>query len=174
MLGPKELSDIICEQVAKDEKLSESQIILCRHDGVVLYTTQDDHQSIDLSSIGVLISGSWQAARSLVEFVPSQAGDDFRFSFDTSDSGVFILDIFVGNRTYFLAAIFSDVLNPGIIKSKMRSLVFLLNHLEENHKIVSEDKSNKSDTSENHQDDKILFENITDDEIDKMFSFAGI
>lgn len=170
MLGPKELSDLISEQVAMDQVLNNGQVILCRYDGVVLYATDSQHQEIDLSSIGVLISGSWQAARSLVDFIPERNSDDFRFSFDTSDSGVFVVDIFIGGHTYFLAAVFNNVLNPGQIKSKLRSLVFLIHQLAENYQREKNDKPIKPKENE----ESLLFEDLTDDEIDRMFSFAGI
>ncbi len=166
-MGPKELSQLIEKEVSQEEKLTSSEvsIFLCRYDGVVLYSSSPAQKyGRDESSIGALIGGVWQAADSLANFLGSHGDREFRFSFDTTDTGVYVLKINVGKETYYLGTLFNAELNPGLLKSKVRSLVARVE------KVIEEAGSNENLENKN----EMLFEDITDDEIDDMFSTVGI
>jgi hypothetical protein len=138
-------------------------IFLCRADGVMIFSKSDIGKEIDEASIGALIGGVWQASNALADFIPSKKENkSYRLSFDTSSSGIYILPVNVGTKEFYLGTIYSDEINPGFLKSKFRNLYESL------HKYF---KANYS--TESGVDDKSLFNNITDEEMDNLFSFAG-
>lgn len=156
------LIEVIRTEVEKDQKLSKCSVFLCRQDGVVLFSTIESAQKHNESSIGALVSGVWQAANSLSGFISADTEKIFRLSFDTSDSGVYILNINYDGSGYYLGVLFNDEINPGLLKSKVRGLSDKVDNLE------------VEGPSSSCRLDEPLFENITDAEIDDMFSTAGI
>lgn len=150
-----------------DEKLSRYSFFLIRYDGVVLYHNNNLANSLSKSSIGALLGGVWQAARALADFIPKEeAKEGYRLSFDTSSQGVYIVPITVGTEELYLGLIYHDEVNPGFIKNKIREMATSFGEfLEQELKTIS---NKKQTTSEN----KFLFGDITDSEMDQMFAFA--
>lgn len=133
-------------------------------EGIPVYSNSN---SDDNQSIGVLVSGSMKALEHLVQIsgLPSQKNQDeeFRFSYATSDTGLLINDFKVEDRNYFFVTKFTKEKNPGKLRSKIRLLIFDL-------ATISLPKSKV----EKNKDTKQLFTNITDKEVDNMFSSLGI
>ncbi len=138
-----------------------NQLFLCRSDGVILYQSTQMSNNLDAHSIGALIGGVWQAAKSLSGFIPGAAPskDGYRLSFDTSSQGVYILPFSLGTEEYYLGSIYKDEENPGKIKSMLRSKIFALE------KKISE----KTDTKQGDKKEQYLFKNISDQEMDDIF-----
>ena len=90
--------------------------------------------------------------------------DSHRLSFDTTDSGVYIIDFTFSDQVYFLGLMFKDQLNPGQIKARLRKITYGIEQIEQS---SFQDETQKI---EHHP----LFDNITDEEIERMFSAAGI
>lgn len=157
--------DVFIQEFKKNidnfSRLKSHSVFLCRQDGVVIYTNRNN--DTNNSSIGALIGGLWQAGYSLTSFFHEQSEDIFRLSFDTSDSGVYILSLFLNQQQYFLGVLYKNELNPGLVKSQIRGLKNAISEIS-----MTEDQSTERDKKET------LFENITDDEIDEMFSTVGI
>lgn len=149
--------EMLREELAKSE--ITCPVFICRRDGVLVCAGQSDERNE--SSYGALIGGIWQAAYSLMQINHEFSEDLFRLSFDTSDSGVYILPLMPKSGDFlFLACLYREELNPGHLKSKLRGL-----------------KTSLEDVEWKEREEEIeeaLFENITDEEIDKMFSSAGI
>ncbi|MFZ8933730.1 MAG: hypothetical protein ACO20H_00860 [Bacteriovoracaceae bacterium] len=140
---------------------SHYQLFLCRNDGVILYKNASLDNNLDSHSIGALIGGVWQAARSLSDFIPGpELEDGYRLSFDTSSQGVYILPFSLKGTEYYLGAIYRDEQNPAKIKNIMRSKIFDL----EKH------FSNSSDAEQIGDDKQYLFKNISDQEMDDIFN----
>jgi predicted regulator of Ras-like GTPase activity (Roadblock/LC7/MglB family) len=150
-----------------DHRLNRYSFFLIRQDGVVLYNNNELDNKLDKSSVGALIGGVWQASKALSNFIPTEKTDEiFRLSFDTSSRGVYILPINVYEEELFLGLIYFDEVNPGLVKNKIRDLGnALTNYLE------SELKNNKKNNSNKKSDADYLFMDITDGEMDKIFSF---
>jgi predicted regulator of Ras-like GTPase activity (Roadblock/LC7/MglB family) len=86
-------------------------LTLVRDDGIVIYSNnQDEFLS---SSIGALSSGLWQAATSLIQYIENNKSNEFRLTFDTSSSGVYILPISLVNSKCY-----SRFCLPGCIKPR--------------------------------------------------------
>lgn len=154
----KQLSAFFSDIVLSDN----NQIFLCRNDGVLLYQRGSISKNLDSHSVGALIGGVWQAAKALASFIPNESKrDGFRLSFDTSDKGVYILPFEMDGHEYYLGHIFYEEQNPAKIKSVIRKI---LNDLE---KYLETDKPN---TKQGDNNEQYLFKDISDQEMDDIFS----
>lgn len=142
-------------------KLAE-KIVLLRSDGIHIYSNVESQ--FETSSIGALVSGLWHAAQSLSAMTNTKTSEDeFRLSFDTSLDGLHVLPLKIMGEIYFLCAIFSSEQNPGKLKRLIR---LLRDNLEVYLSGYSKDQSaNRTE---------YLFKEISDDEIEKLFSFGGV
>jgi hypothetical protein len=152
-----------------DNKLNRYSFFLIRQDGVVLYHNNDLGNSLSKSSIGALLGGVWQASKALSDFIPKKEKDEgFRLSFDTSSQGIYILPIKIYEEELFLGLIYFDEVNPGLVKNKIREMAASFSeymHFELKNKITKSPKEKiKKD---------FLFQDITDAEMDKLFSFGS-
>ena len=139
-------------------ELSGCNIFIFREDGIPMYGV---HKNLDRNTVGALMAGSWQAANALSGFIQGSREEIFRFSFDTSERGIYILPFSIKKTAFLLGVIFQGQVNPGLIKSKMRQMLErLLQHVE---KIKEENPM--------PQREKFLFNEISDREIDRLFSF---
>ncbi len=149
------------------DRLSDKVAVL-RSDGTVLYCNSKD--SFEASNIGALASGIWQAASSLSNLVnKSDEESCFRLAFDTTSEGIYILATNLGGIDCYLCCIFKDQLNPGKLKQNMRNIGFLLEAYmrEESLRLQSTVRAKNVRTG-------YLFENITDEEMDRLFGVAGV
>lgn len=141
-------------------------LFFCRNDGVILYEHKKADHFIDSSGVGALMGGLWHAAEALMSFVPAnpEQSEIFRLSFDTSSRGVHILPFSIKGRGYLFGTIFFEEENPAIIKNNMRNLLAKIEIFFENESFVN--------TKQEEKADPFLFKNISDDEVDKLFSFG--
>lgn len=140
----------------------ESTLILVRQDGVIVYEQDKNLSDSDKQSLGALMAAAWQAAKAMTSFFPKAENDYFRLGFDTSDSGVYVLPIEAAQEKFYLGVFFKNELNPAILKNKLR-------------KVTQEIIDELGIYFQAREDlNEPLFDNITDDEIDKIFSFVGV
>ncbi len=151
-----------------DQRLNRFSFFLIRQDGVILYQNKKNLK-INAHSVGALLGGVWQASSALTEFIPGKKRElEFRLSFDTSSEGIYIVPVDFEAEKLYLGLIYYDEVNPGLLKSKMRDIGSSLSqylNMERSSQVVSTKETvTKADNT--------LFSNITDDEIDHIFSFA--
>lgn len=158
-----------------DDLLSSVSIFLFRRDGILLFHKIQARQKINArnaSSVGALMSGVWQASQALVNLIPESKSNqaDFRLAFDTSETGFYLLPLHTkALGEIHLGAVYVKEVNPAQVKSKFRNFAQKLEQalsfapLEEP---VSED----ADTA----NERYLFQNISDKEIDRLFEGARI
>jgi hypothetical protein len=139
-----------------------SSISIVRPDGQTLASVFKNklEQKRLQATLGVLVSGSWQAAMEASRLVGHVNESDFRFSFENSESGVHILPLAIDSDIWFVCLTFSKVLNPARVKVKLRNLkddivTLIKAQLEESNSRVSE---------------KEIFMDLKDSEIDDAFS----
>ena len=131
-------------------------------DGISIYSNCED--KFEVSTIGALTSGLWQAAESLSAIVGKNNDFfEFRLGFDTSSDGLYILPVKIINEMYFVCIIYGKSENPGKLKRNIRQLkdsleVFLSKF--------------SLDVEKNREE--YLFQNISDVEMDKLFAYGGI
>ncbi len=144
-----------------DLDFSRLSLFILRKDGVIVHSVSDKSRS-EISSIGALLAGVWQAAEALSDFIPNKSeGIEFRLGFDSTRDGVYLLPINVFDTVYYLGTIYHGTVNPGQLKSKVRSIVFRLeSYLESNVEIKKENKA------------QYLFDDISNEEMDRLFAFA--
>jgi hypothetical protein len=146
----------------QDDSLKNYNFFVIRQDGITLY---HHSQEIDKNTAGALISGVWQAATALMSFLPKKTDEAFRLSFDTSNQGIYILPLFLNGEEYFLALIYKEELNPGPVKNRLRDLKYKLEQFINNNK--------KSNAVKNVRK-SYLFTEISEEEMDRLFSITNI
>ena len=148
---------------SKEKLSSKQQIFITGREGIILYSTMENKDAVHA---GVLMSGLWQAANALSDFIPQKNKEDFfRLSFDTSSKGLYIYPFFIQKEEYYLGATYFDKLNPGQLKLKIQNLAWKLS------KYL--DKEMKEYKNIETKRDDFLFTDISDDEMDRLFSFVG-
>ena len=141
------------------DRLAED-ISIIRKDGIPVFSNRGKASV----TIGALISGLWQASESLsTQVTDHHSFKEFRLAFDSTDQGVYVLPLEIFNETYFLSAIYKKERNPGKLKNQMRLI-------KSNIEIyMSSFKRTKNNNREGY-----LFEDITDEEIDRMFEASNV
>lgn len=139
----------------------ESEVSVIRNDGIVVFSTIEN--DLDKASVGALVSGLWQAAFSVSAYIDRKPKEeDFRLSFDTSKSGINIIPITVNNKTFFFCTLFKESINPAKLKQKMKVISNELENYVKTHFVQEEPTE---------QREGYLFQNITDEEMDRLFNF---
>lgn len=137
------------------------RLFIALSDGTIVYPKESN--SLKNSNIGALAAGVWLASSELSKNSFSNMDLGFRFSFDSSESGIQILPLNNSDRTHFLILVFENITNPGWLKNQFRLLQQnLLEQVKNNQSAKKEAKS------------ELLFNNITDEEINGLFSNLGI
>jgi len=132
-----------------------------RHDGHLIFKIGKSSEK-DLQSASALVCGAWQAVNSLKDYIKKDTSEIYRLSFDTTSSGVFVVPIYNNNEQYYLTFLYSSLLNPGSLKAKIRLI---------KEKI---EKLNCFDEIKLDSNNKYLFKNVTDEEVDNLFSSMEI
>jgi hypothetical protein len=139
----------------------KGDLLVISPEGVVL-GHQGPLTAEETQHFGVLMNGAWQAAEQVSKMASVCEEQKTRLSFDTSSEGVYLLPFNAQGVPLLFVSIYKTITNPGLMKNQMRSFT---SHLEE--KLtglrVPQQKSKH-----------LLFDDISDREIDEMFSFAGI
>ncbi len=141
-----------------------ARLFVTREDGITIY---DSIQNNTTTSVAALVSGVWQASEALMGLVYKQSDVmDFRLGFDTSSQGIFLFPFSLSGKRYFLGAIYNDCLNPGQLKRQITLIKEEMERL-----FINEPIPKKSVVSK-RQD--FLFQDISDAEIDRLFSLGGL
>lgn len=138
---------------------SSTHVYIFADDGRVITMFGSEKKDIDVHSTGALMAGAWQASLALNG--TDELSKDQTLVLGDTKSGFLILP-FSNNMKMNLGVVYTDYANPGKLKMKTRLLrEFFSNNI----KLEIKEKINKQN---------YLFKNITDAELDKLFSFAGI
>ncbi len=142
----------------------KARLFVSRDDGISVFDFENDSTRAQVSA---LVSGMWQASEALVKLIDdSQDSFDFRLGFDTSSSGVFLLPFSSGGKKYFLGALYSESLNPGVLKHQ-------LGQVREELSTLLQRSGPKRDEVSMEERNGYLFTDITDEEIDRLFGVHG-
>ncbi|MBA2404417.1 MAG: hypothetical protein H0V66_06575 [Bdellovibrionales bacterium] len=141
-----------------------ARLFVTREDGITIY---DSVQNNTTTSVAALVSGVWQASEALMSMVNSQNDAmEFRLGFDTSSQGIYLFPFTLSGKRYFLGAIYSDCLNPGQLK---RQIALIKEEMERF--FVNEPLPKKTIITARQG---YLFQDISDAEIDRLFSLGGL
>jgi len=142
----------------------EARLFVTREDGITIY---DSVQNNTTTSVAALVSGVWQASEALMNLVyPQNEVMDFRLGFDSSSQGIYLFPFSLNEKRYFLGAIYSDCLNPGLLK---RNIALIKEEME---RFFEREPLPKKAIMAQRQG--YLFQDISDAEIDRLFSLGGI
>ena len=149
-----------------DSKLNgiNARLFVTREDGITIY---DSVQNNTTTSVAALVSGVWQASEALMGLVHKQNDImEFRLGFDTSSQGIYLFPFMLSGKKYFLGAIYNDCLNPGLLKRQVTLVK------EEMERLFANEPLPKKNIGSLRQG--YLFQDISDAEIDRLFSLGGI
>lgn len=143
----------------------KARLFVTREDGITIYDTVQNQTT---TSVSALVSGVWQASEALMGIAnPNQDVMEFRLGFDTSSQGIYLFPFSLTGKRYFLGAIYHDCVNPGQLKRQVAMIKEEMDRL-----FVELPVENKKPIKNNSREG-FLFQEITDAEIDRLFS-AGI
>lgn len=153
------------KNIIEEKKSSiKARLFVTREDGITVYDSTQDRTS---TSVAALVSGVWQASEALMQIVHKNKDImEFRFGFDTSEQGIYLFPIMIQGKRYLLGAIFSNCLNPGQLKrqvGQLKEVIDVALHVEE-------EKVEYASTRRQG----FLFQDITDEEMDRLFGLGGI
>lgn len=139
-----------------------SKMAVVRQDGHIVYANTENFN--ESHSIGALVGGLWQAAEALNSLVSTNSDIyDFRLSFDTSAQGIYVLPFELSKNVFYICAIYKEINNPAVLKKNLRNLKDTLSfYLDET-----------VDTREIKREG-YLFNNISDEEMDKLFNLKRV
>lgn len=142
----------------------KARLFVTREDGITVYDSIQDNTT---SSVAALVSGVWQASEALMGMVRRDSDPmEFRLGFDTSSQGIYLFPFNLTGKRYFLGAIYSECLNPAQLKRQVAMIK------EEMVRLFGADEA-EAPTPAKVSRDGFLFQDITDAEIDKLFSLGG-
>lgn len=143
----------------------KARLFVTREDGITIY---DSVQNQTTTSVAALVSGVWQASEALMGLVhPGQDVLEFRLGFDTSSQGLYLFPFTLGGKRYFLGSIYHDCVNPGQLK---RQVALIKEEMER----LFEDEIIEAPIKKMNGRDGFLFQDISDEEIDRLFRVSGI
>ena len=141
-----------------------ARLFVTREDGITIY---DSVQNNTTTSVAALVSGVWQASEALMNLVHNQNEVmDFRLGFDTSSQGIYLFPFELSAKRYFLGAIYNNCLNPGQLKRQISMIKVEMETI-----FINEPLPQKIIMSSRQG---YLFQDISDVEIDRLFSLGGI
>ncbi len=149
---------------SKHEFFSEVSIMVLTRDGQVLSLLGKKMNKNEAQSLGALMVGMWQASQAVADMIHVDGTTDTGLSYQNSQSGFFLLQPTEKNPKVFWSFIFENQINPGKIKNYAKSLRQFFDKIE-----IFDEADEAIQTSEG-----FLFENVTAEEVDDLFSFAGI
>jgi hypothetical protein len=142
----------------------KARLFVSREDGITIY---DSVQNETTASVSALVSGVWQASEALMGLAhPNQDVLEFRLAFDTSSQGIYLFPFSVSGKRFFLGAIYKDALNPGQLK---RQIAMIKDEMD---RFFQEDPLQLKPKTQGREG--FLFKDISDEEMDRLFSVGGI
>jgi len=143
-----------------------ARLFVTREDGITIF---DSVQNQTTTSVAALVSGVWQASEALMGLAhPNQDVMEFRLGFDTSSQGIYLMPFSLNTKRYFLGAIYQDCINPGQLKRQVVMIKEEMDRLFANELVTPKTKI------QTRGREGFLFQEITDAEIDRLFSAGGI
>jgi hypothetical protein len=134
-------------------------LFIYRDDGINIFTKDDKNKS----TIGALVAGVWQASSELSKNVKIESDKEFQFNFYNSNSGVYLISICANSNQYIIGSSYENEINPGKLKLELRRFAKNIEAFITKFKNV-----------ETRVRTEYLFNEISDHEIDAMFSTVGI
>ena len=133
-------------------------IVITRPDGLVIWENLKDKQRVQ--ELGALGCGLWQSASTLAKFTGNNSLNS-TLAFGSSADGLYANNVKIANHEYIIFMVYKNCMNPAKLKLKFRSL---RQQVEDFLFFEKEEETNN---------DKI-FSDITDKEVDDLFSFSEV
>lgn len=143
----------------------EARLFVTREDGITVY---DSVQNQTTTSVAALVSGLWQASEALMGLVKQgHNAMEFRLGYDSSSEGIYLFPFELEGKRYFLGAIYGDCVNPGQLK---RRVAMIKEEMDTLYKQLPQTKTTQKTSGR----EGFLFQDISDEEMDRLFGVRGI
>ncbi len=143
-----------------------ARLFVTREDGITIFDSVQDQTT---TSVAALVSGLWQASEALMGLAhPDQDIMNFRLGFDTSSQGIFLFPFVLDGKRFFLGAIYKDCVNPGQLKRQVAMIK------EEMDRLFGAETEVYVPRTLVTGREGFLFQDISDEEMDRLFSAGGI
>jgi hypothetical protein len=179
MIGKKNILTKIIQSMEQFFSDLDANVFLVRKDGMILWEKKKDVQS---QAKGALTAGLWEASSALINahFRERTEGvnfsekvlQDLKVSIALNGQGVFALSTRLSGETYVIAVFFENILNPGKLKFLIEQKRLALEFSFENEP-SSETLKPKDQTFNSQERAEFLFQQISDEEIDRLFGTAN-
>jgi hypothetical protein len=136
----------------------DANFVITRPDGLVVWENLDDKKR--LQEMGALGCGLWQSAKTFGKFTNNNSLNP-TLSFGSSADGLFVSHVKIKSYEYILFVIYKGCLNPAKLKLKFRSF----------RQVVEDFLFYESEQNEKEEQ---IFSDITDKEVDDLFSFTEV
>ena len=160
-VNQKALDKLITKNITILSEFNDLSVLLTRNDGVILWANKSGDRKNH--TLGALITGAWTATRALTEEIGAENINN-TLTFGGSSDGIHVLPITLSGKRFAFSVLYKKVNNPAKLKLKFRLLK----------QIIEDEYDEKSKLSELVDDGKektkALFNNITDEEIDNLFT----
>ncbi len=138
-------------------KLDNTSLVVSRTDGIPIFSINNISKNVDINTFSALSAASIQASEALMQMMPNDDKEAFRFSFDTSASGIYIMRVQNDIEPLIMSLFYYDQENPGKLKNKLR---LIKSGLEE-HIEINQEQMHVT---------PFLFDDISDEEMDGLFN----
>ena len=138
-------------------ELKNQELYIYRTEGVQLWTSSLKSNPTIIS----LLAGLWQSARAISKSLKTNSLSDI-LQFGNSSQGIITQSIYLDNKEYLISLSYKNTLNPAKLRLKFR---MFCQKIEE--QFFDEAKSPISESKK----EEALFSNISDEEVDQLFTF---
>ena len=155
------LHDVVNKNLSILDEFKNISLLMTRGDGVLLWS--DETVDKKNHTLGALVTGVWSAANALTDLFDAENINN-NLTYGGSSDGIHILPITLSGKRYTFSIIYKKINNPSKLKLKFRLLKQTIEDL-------YEEKALKSEIIDDGKErTKALFNNITDEEIDNLFT----
>jgi predicted regulator of Ras-like GTPase activity (Roadblock/LC7/MglB family) len=142
-----------------NQELGSQATILIHRDGQILAKTGDLPED-DFPALAALVAGMVSAGESLSSLIGEiDPGHAKQLNFGSSSRGIYAVSI---KNSYWIAAAHGSLLNPGLYRMQIRRLAIEVERL-------LEKPSARAISAPARKSDPMLFNDITDEEINQLF-----
>ncbi len=145
------------KKIQPSARLQKHHILIANRDGICLFSNQEKGKDI---SMGALLGGVWQASVALLEINKFQNNDSLKLGFDDGENGFCVVAIELAGRPCYACLVFEKEIAPGAVRGQLKHWCDRLAESLENWSAPATRSG-------------YLFKDVTDEEIDRLFSFGG-
>lgn len=144
----------------------QTEAVLFIHDSGQILSRHGKLQEQEYPTVAALLAGMVAAGTSLMQAAKEESNlpeDRKRFSCEYLTGGIYAVAV---NKDYWVASVYKEILNPGLLRMRLRMYAEMLEKLSTPQTMHTKQRSISAPVSDELGGH---FENITDEEIERIF-----